>query len=248
MSSLIEVGKIRRRTSWNHQGDDTKEMKHPRETNFRMQFLDEKAIPEIQNLQAQVARCLPDPKIFHLQSEEDLGHNFQLERSVIGVLVEDRLAAYSIIRLPGEAADNLGRDLNLPPEELGSIAHLQAIAVHPAYRGSGLQRRMEMAHLKVIEDLGIKHVCCTISPQNPVSLCNTLECGFLIKGLRLKFEGWWRFILHRSRPCETIMDHEEISINGSDIAGQVDLLRQGFVGFKMAFVPGGFDVFYRRVH
>jgi GNAT superfamily N-acetyltransferase len=222
-------------------------MSRHREASFRMQFLDEKDIPDILNLQAQVARCLPDPKIFHLQSEEDLREIFCLERSVIGVMADDVLAAYSIIRIPGDAADNLGRDLNLPSKELGNVAHLQAIAVHPAYRGEGLQRRMERAHLGVIEDLGFKHVCCTISPQNPVSLRNTLECGFLIKGLRLKFEGWWRFILHRSFPCETMTSREGFRINGSDIAGQVDLLRRGFVGFKMAFVLGDFDVFYGRV-
>jgi GNAT superfamily N-acetyltransferase len=222
-------------------------MSRHREASFRMQFLDEKDIPDILNLQAQVARCLPDPKIFHLQSEEDLREIFCLERSVIGVMADDVLAAYSIIRIPGEAADNLGRDLNLPSEELGNVAHLQAIAVHPAYRGSGLQRRMERAHLEVIEELGFKHICCTISPENPISLRNTLQCGFLIKGLRPKFEGWWRFILHKEFPYETMTGPKEIRIRGSDIAGQVDLLRRGFVGFKMAFIPGGFEVFYRHM-
>ena len=247
MGSLIEEGKIWRRPSWRGGEDDRNDMSSSKETISLMQFLDEKAVADILNLQAQVARWLSDPKIFHLQSEADLRDIFRLDRSVIGVMADNVLAAYSIIRLPGDAADNLGRDLNIPPEELCNVAHLQAIAVHPAYRGNGLQRRMERAHLGVIRDLGFKHVCSTISPQNPVSLCNTLECGFLVKGLRPKFEGWWRFILHRSFPRETMMRSETIRISGSDIAGQVDLLSRGFVGFKMAFVPQGFDVFYGRL-
>lgn len=221
-------------------------MRRFEEDGFRMKFLDEKALPDILSLQEEVARCLPDPKIFHLQSEESLWHNFQIERSVIGVLAEDRLAAFSIIRVPGDASENLGRDLSIPSEELGNVAHLQAIAVHPEYRGRGLQRKMERAHIGVIEEMGFKHVCCTIAPQNPVSLHNTLECGFLIKALRPKFEGWWRFILHRSFPRERMIRHEEIRISGSDIAGQAELLSRGFVGFKMAFVPGGFEVSYER--
>jgi len=41
----------------------------------------------------------------------------------------------------------LGRDINLPEEELTKVAHLQA-AVHPAYRGNGLQRKLTSAHLR----------------------------------------------------------------------------------------------------
>ena len=59
------------------------------------------------------------------------------ERSVIGVTTEEGLIAFSMIRIPGLAHDNLGRDINLPEEELCKVAHLQAAAVHPAYRGNG---------------------------------------------------------------------------------------------------------------
>ncbi len=247
MRSLIKTGKIRKLEAGPFLRNCEKDEGVPEEVSYRMEFLDEKALPEILDLQKLIARSLSDPKIFHLQYEDDLREIFRLDRSVIGVLADDGLAAYSIIRIPGEAADNLGSDLNLPHEELCKVAHLQAIAVHPAYRGNGLQQKMAGAHLRVIEDLGCGNVCCTVSPQNPVSLHNTLECGFLIRGLRPKFEGWWRFILHRPIPCQTALVSGEIRISGSDIAGQVALLSRGLVGFGMTFVPGGFDVFYGQV-
>lgn len=246
MSPLMEVGKIRKREVWPFRGNCEKDEGVLDEVSFHMEFLDEKALPEIVKLQELIARSLPDPKIFHLQGEADLREIFRLERAVIGVLADEGLAAYSIVRIPGEAEDNLGRDLDLPSEEQGNVAHLQAIAVHPAYRGNGLQRRMAAAHLGVIGELGCRHVCCTVSPLNPFSLNNLFGFGFLVKGLKPKFEGWWRFILHRAIPLQKVGGSEEIKIDGSDIAGQVDLLSRGFVGFRMAFVPGGFDVFYRR--
>lgn len=247
MSSLIVAGKIRKRAIWPGLEVDGKEGSGQKEVSYRMEFLDEEALPAVLDLQTLIAKSLPDPKIFHLQGEDDLREIFRLDRSMIGVLADDGLAAYSIIRIPGEAADNLGRDLDLPPEELRQVAHLQAIAVHPAYRGNGLQQRMAAAHFGVIEDLGCRHVCCTVSPRNPLSLSNLLDCRFLIKGLRLKFEGWWRFILHGSIPRQAIVISEEARISGSDIAGQVALLSRGLTGFKMALVPGGFDVFYGQV-
>ncbi len=88
-----------------------------------------------------------------------------------------------------DAEDNLGRDIGLSEREQKKVVHLQAAAVHPAYRGNGLQRRMTSAHLKVIENLGYEHVFCTVSPKNPVSLGNVFSCGFVINALKPEFEG-----------------------------------------------------------
>ena len=49
---------------------------------------------------------------------------------------------------------NLGMDINLPPEDLIKVAHIQAMAVHPDHRGNGLQRRLARAHLALEEDSG----------------------------------------------------------------------------------------------
>ena len=59
------------------------------------------------------------------------------------------------------------RSLNLSDEDLKKLAHLQAIAVHPHFRGYGLQRKLAAAHLKVLERTGYEHICCTVSPKNP---------------------------------------------------------------------------------
>lgn len=215
-----------------------------------MRFLKAGSLPDLMSLQSIIAANLPCPEIFMLHEERFFQEILRLERSVIGVTAEEELIAFSIIRIPGLADDSLGKDLNMREEELIKVAHLQAAAVHPAYRGNGLQRKLTSAHLRVIEEMGYEHVCCTVSPKNPVSLANYLSCGLMIEGLRRKMQGWWRFILHKNilhpnfADMERPVDINEIKIQISDIEGQLDLVKRGFKGFKITFLPDGAEVFY----
>lgn len=232
---------------------------------FDMKFLQAGSLPDLVSLQSVIAANLTCPEIFMLHDEKYLLEILRLDRSVIGVTIEDRLIAYSIIRIPGLADDNLGRDINLPEEELTKVAHLQAVAVHPAYRGNGLQRKLTSAHMHVIDELGYEHVCCTVSPKNPISLANYLSYGLMIEGLHPKLNGWCRYILHRNilrsnfinmeEPEDKVKSRDqeesrvcrnEIKIQISDIEGQFDLLKRGFKGFKIAILPDGAEVFYAK--
>jgi ribosomal protein S18 acetylase RimI-like enzyme len=213
-----------------------------------MKFLDAGFLAELLELQSVIAANLPCPEIFMLHDNVYLQEILSHERSVIGVTKKKRLIAFSIIRIPGLAVDNLGRDINLPEKKLGKVAHLQAAAVHPAYRGHGLQRKLTFAHLDVIEELGYEHACCTVSPKNPVSLGNYLSCGLAIEGLRQKRHGWWRFILHKDIPQANQLEIEQKRIAISDIAGQLDLLSKGFKGFRISPQCEGkqAEVFYAK--
>ena len=134
---------------------------------LEMRFLAECSLSDLAALQSLVVSTLHEIEIFMPHDEEYLSRIFQTELSVLGVLAEEKLAVYSIIRYPGMGKDNLGRDLNLAEEDLKKLAHLQAIAVHPHFRGYGLQRKLAAAHLKVLERTGYEHICCTVSPKNP---------------------------------------------------------------------------------
>jgi GNAT superfamily N-acetyltransferase len=226
---------------------------------FEIKFLQAGSLPELLRLQSIIAANLPCPEIFMLHDDLYLREILRHERSIIGVTTEEGLIAFSMIRVPGLAHDNLGRDINLPEEELCKVAHLQAAAVHPAYRGNGLQRKLTFAHLGVIEEMGYEHVCCTVSPKNPVSLRNYLSCGLLIEGLCPKMQGWLRFILHKNIGRENCPDldgatdlnesgkqKEESRIRISDIEGQLDLLRRGSKGYKISSLSDGVNVYYAK--
>ena len=218
---------------------------------FEMDFLSESSLLEMVSLQDLILGHLPDPEIFFPHDRDYFRQIFQHDRSVIGVRVKESLAAYSIIRIPGHEQDNLGRDIGLAEDELTSVAHLQATVVHPAFRGNGLQRKMAAAHLHVIEDLGFKHVCCTVSPKNPASLGNIIHSGLVIKGLRPKFGGWWRYIMYRNlswpRDMHKALERDEKTVVGSDLSGQRVLLNEGFVGFKMVTQSNGFVLSYGKI-
>lgn len=221
---------------------------------FEIKFLDASYLDELLELQNIIAANLPCPELFILHDEEYFREVLHLKHSAIGVMIGETLIAFSIIRIPGISAENLGRDISLPEEELTRLAHLQAAAVHPAYRGHGLQRKLTLAHLDVIEEMGFEHACCTVSPKNPVSLGNYLSCGLIIEGLRPKKHGWWRFILHKNiRQANqlangyipgTEIEQKRIAI--SDISGQLELLSKGFKGFRILHQCEGDQVFYTQ--
>jgi ribosomal protein S18 acetylase RimI-like enzyme len=234
---LIEAGSIK-----THQGHTPQEP-----VRYEMKFLDESALQDILNLQELIARDLPSPEIFRLHDEDYFSRLFRLERSVIGVIVDGSLIAYSLIYIPGKGGENLGRDVGLPEEELERVAHLQAAVVHPAYRGNGLQKKMGAAHLKVIEEMGFEHVLCTVSPKNPFSLRNVFSNGFVIRGLKPKFEGAWRYIMYKNFLHAISFRCETVSIRGSDIECQVDLLSRGYLGFDIRLLSENFEVCYGLV-
>lgn len=245
---LIDTGMVKR-----HEASSCRMAEEAKYSRFDMKFLQAGSLPDLLSLQNVIAANLPCPEIFMLHDEKYIQEIFRYERSVIGVTNEEGLIAYSIIRIPGLADDNLGNDLFLPEGELMKVVHLQAAAVHPAYRGNGLQRKLAAAHLHVIEELGYEHVCCTVSPKNPISLANILSCGLVIEGLRPKLHGWWRYILHKNILHPNLINMEKsgvcrnkIKVQISDIEGQLNLLKRGFRGFKIAFIPEGAEVFYAK--
>ena len=270
MSGLIDSGDIRRNRKKLSSGSEFDRDDCP----YEMKFLDKDSLQELMSLQNLIGKNLPEPEIFRLHSKKDFKDIFQSEHSVIGVATDDGLVAYSIIRIPGLAEDNLGRDIKLAKEEHIKVAHLQATAVHPLFRGNGLQQKLARAHLDELEKMGYNHVCCTVSPKNPISLANIMSCGFVIRGLIPKFEGWWRYIMYKDILCPsgagaganratsnvtgTVTNtdsnmsigggslEDEIKISCSDIEGQIDLLKRGFEGFRMAPLSRNPEVFYRK--
>ena len=143
--------------------------------------------------------------------------------------------------------DNYGADVDLPLEELSRVVHLAKVAVHPAFRGNSLQRKMLGIHLEAAREMGYHHACCMVSPKNRHSLHNVFSHGFTIKALKLKFGSRLRYILHKNllRPNMSVPD--EVQMLSSNIAGQICLLNQGFLGFRLELLRDDFEISYGRV-
>jgi ribosomal protein S18 acetylase RimI-like enzyme len=210
-----------------------------------MLFLQARHLHQLMDLQELVAQSLPSAEILRLHSTEFFAKALRSERSGLGIFTKEGLVAFGLICIPPPEG-NLGSDLGLGEEELRRTAHLQVVAVHPAYRGNSLQRLMVARHQQVLAEMGYEHVCSTVSPFNPFSLRNLLHEGFVINALKVKFGSQWRYIMYKNLRLATAVGPEEAAVSLSDIETQLELLERGLLGFGLKSGPAGLQVSYAR--
>jgi hypothetical protein len=213
---------------------------------YEMRFMDESNLDEMVDLQKIVVHHLADKEIFRMRSADYFQEHLQREKSVIGVFCQDGLIAYNILSFPGDDNDNLGIDINLPKDDLLNVVHLATIAVHPDFRGNSLQSKMQCAHLRMIANLGYKHVCCMVSPKNRPSLQNILLQGLTIKALKIKLQWRLRYIMHKNLVSPCLIGPNEVRMDSKDILGQINLLNRGFQGFHLSKLSDGFEIHYAK--
>ena len=109
---------------------------------------------------------------------------------------ERMVAALSVLR-PGLDSYNYGYALDFTKEELLRVIHMDSAAVHPEYRGRGLQRKLIQAAEAEINADGEYILLCTVHPDNRFSLQNVLKQGYTIQK-KLPMYGGIRFILRKN--------------------------------------------------
>jgi len=234
---LIENGVLRKKT-----GPDICET-----VPYTMRFLEAEDLPRIMKLQGIVARNLPDHEMFRIDSEEYFKRHFSGAHNVIGVIAEEELSAYCVISFPGLEGDNFGRDIGLKPEELSKVAHMETVAVHPAYRGNSLQRRIGRIHLDLLRTMDCEHILCTVSPKNYPSLRNLFFFDFTIRALKVKYGWMLRGILYKNiRNPSRFVPTERVLVDHSDAEAQQKLIEKGYIGFEAVRGGGGFRIAYGR--
>ena len=233
---MIESGYIKRNRGSLQQAD----------LSYEMRFMDEGNLDEMMDLQEIVVHHLADKEIFRTHSADYFQEHLQVKKSVIGVFCQEGLVAYNILSFPGDCIDNFGHDINLPKDDLLNVVHLATIAVHPDFRGNSLQSKMQRAHLKMIANLGYKHVCCMVSPKNLPSLQNILSQGLIIKALKIKFQWRLRYIMHKNLLSPFLIGADVVRMNSKDLQGQVNLLNLGFQGFHLSKLSDGFEIHYAK--
>lgn len=205
---------------------------------YEMRFLDKSNIDQMIELQDEVVKNLNDAETFVKDSRDFISDilNDEMGRA-IGVFADNRLIAFRTISFPGSSEANMGRELNIPEEELDRVVHLEATMVHPEYRGNRLQAKMMKHTFRIIDALGYFYVCTTVSPFNYPSLKNVMDAGLTIRTLSQRggqYENKWRFLLFvdtRYSAAKKFRDHIEVK-NGR-LARQQELLNQGYIGFAL---------------
>lgn len=111
----------------------------------------------------------------------------------------DRLAGSFDILIPGLQEFNYGYDLGFTEEELLQVINMDTAAVHPDYRGLGLQRRLIETAEAEIAKRGPRILMCTVHPENRFSLNNMLKLGYTVQKELPKY-GSKRYILRKDTP------------------------------------------------
>lgn len=99
---------------------------------------------------------------------------------------------------PGPEEEHLGRDAGLSEHELPKAAHMDSVAVCPAYRGHKLQKKLLIEGEKEMAALGYRHLLCTTHPDNRYSLSNLLDFGYTPVATIEKYGGLPRHVLYKS--------------------------------------------------
>lgn len=111
----------------------------------------------------------------------------------------ERMAGAFDFIIPGLKKYNYGYDLGLPREELLRVINMDTAAVHPDYRGQGLQKLLMQEAEKEIRSMGERILLCTVHPENRFSLQNVLNQGYTIMLKKAKY-GSVRYVLRKDIP------------------------------------------------
>ena len=93
---------------------------------------------------------------------------------------EERVVGGLNILHPGLEPENYGYDLDFDREKLLQVVNMDSAAVHPDYRGMGIQRCLLEASERELREQGARYLLCTIHPENRFSLHNALKQGYTI--------------------------------------------------------------------
>lgn len=106
----------------------------------------------------------------------------------------NRLVGALSILHPGLTEFNYGYDLDFDEDRLLKVVCMDSAAVHPDYRGMGIQKRLLETAEAELQGAAERYLVCTIHPENVFSLKNALKQGYEIQRTLEKY-GSVRHIL-----------------------------------------------------
>lgn len=201
---------------------------------YTIAHLEEKHLPLVMQIQEVIVQNLSRPDLLQSFSYDFMKRHMGPHGAVLGVFVDRQLVAFRNLYFPDprDKEWNLGIDLDLPEEELGKVANLQMVCVHPRFRGNSLALKMNRVTLGLLRERGIHHhICATVSPYNIWNIPVLLASGFRIAKLKNKYGGKVRFIVHQDlRASLPLDDNSAVRVRLDDLDALQKCLGSGFFG------------------
>jgi len=150
------------------------------------------------NLLREVRESMPHKEWLYLDEPEEV-HQMMADGTMeLWVAMDgERMAAAFDILIPGLHSYNYGYDLGFDEATLMQVINMDTIAVHPSYRGKGLQKRLVLEAEREIARRHPSILLCTVHPDNRFSLNNFLDQGYCIERILPKY-GSVRCVLRKN--------------------------------------------------
>jgi ribosomal protein S18 acetylase RimI-like enzyme len=212
--------------------------------NYEIKPLTEIYLDEILRLQDIVVKNLLDPANYYVEPIEFFSNLLIVEKQALGLFYKNQLVGFHMASYQHLAEKHLGVDIGLKEEERLQCIQMGPVAIHPDHRMKGLLTRIAREHIKVLEEMGYRHICLTISPNNFPTIRTTMAHGFVIKNLKLKYNNVLRYILHLDLTKPVNSPQYSVRIPNTDIESQKFMLNLGFYGYDVVKNDSGFDLVF----
>lgn len=156
--------------------------------------LDLKRIMEIMNT---VQNSIKQKEWFVPDNEEYVYRHLSHDGFIIVAEREDKICGFFLVHIPGKGHENMGYDINLPPNKLEKVAHMDSVAILPEFRGNHLQSLLLKQAECILKSKGFTCFLATVHPENKYSLQNFLSSGYGVKKTVKKYGGLIRYILFK---------------------------------------------------
>lgn len=153
---------------------------------------------------------------------------------MVGVFVEDELIAFRALAKPEIDEDHLGYDIGLSTEQLEKVVYQEITNVHPDYRGFGLQKKLGLIVMELLDASPYSHVCATVAPFNIASLKDKLSQGMVIGALKNKYANMLRYVFYKKLHEDRTAGSEVLELHMGDTEKQQQLLAEGWVGTSIS--------------
>lgn len=134
---------------------------------------------------------------FYLDPPDDVRQMMETGEMQLWVAMDgEKMAAAFDIIIPGLHQHNYGYDLGFTEEQLLRVVNMDTAAVHPDYRGMGLQKKLMLLAQSEMQQIGNRILLCTVHPDNVFSLNNILGQGYAIEK-KLEKYGSIRYLMRK---------------------------------------------------
>lgn len=153
---------------------------------------------EIEHIMNQVLGSMEHKEWYVTDDRAFLERHIEKEGYILKYMENETIAGFLVVRHPGVATDNLGREIeNCNEELLGKVAHMESAAVLPAYRGQRIQKKLLEAAEEQERKLGMHYLMATVHPDNVYSCANLETLGYRCLKETSKYGGLPRLILYK---------------------------------------------------